>query len=147
MEVKVFNCFEKKFSTNSLNSKIWRVSFSPLLISLYNRYSLLNRRNVISKTKNKAEVSGGGRKPWMQKGTGRARQGSIRSPQWVGGGVVFGPSGNQNYSVEMNKKERRKALYSIFSEKISRGELIIVENMKFTNYSTKEANLLIKELN
>lgn len=146
MEVKTFDYLGKKFGVMKLQSDIWNCNFHPLLISLYNRYNLLNKRNVISKTKNKSEVSGGGRKPWRQKGTGRARQGSIRSPQWKGGGVVFGPDGKQNYSVQMNRKEKRKALSSILSKKLSLGEIIVAENINFDSYKTKEAYSFVKSL-
>lgn len=142
MEVKTFNHQEKKFGVAQLESSVWKCSFHPLLISLYNRYNLLNKRKVISKTKKKSEVSGGGKKPWRQKGTGRARQGSIRSPQWKGGGVVFGPSGDQNYSVQMNRKEKKKALSSVLSKKLLLGEVVIVEDIKFDLYKTKEASSL-----
>lgn len=146
MKAKIFDCSEKKFGNVDLDSKIWNSSFKPFLISMYNRLIISNERERISKTKNKSEVSGGGRKPWRQKGTGRARQGSIRSPQWKGGGVVFGPSGEQNYSIGMNKKERKASLFSILSKKASENEVLILENFKIDDYKTKFALSLLNDI-
>ncbi|WNE41492.1 MAG: hypothetical protein AM1032_000232 [Mycoplasmataceae bacterium] len=128
-----------KLSSISLDPKVWASEFSPQLISLYNRYSLFNKRQTISKTKTKGEVAGGGRKPWKQKGTGRARQGSIRAPQWRGGGVVFGPTGEQNYGIDLNKKVRKSALSSLLSKKIVEKEVLVVDELNLKNYKTKEA--------
>ena len=96
--------------------------------------------------KNRSAVSGGGRKPWKQKGTGRARQGSIRSPQWVGGGVVFGPT-PRSYSYKLNKKVRRLAIKSVLSTKVAEGDLIVVETMNFDAPKTKEFANVLKNLN
>lgn len=96
-------------------------------------------------TKTRSEVSGGGRKPWRQKGTGNARQGSIRATQWRGGGIVFGPNPNKNYTKKMNKKERRLALKSALAYKVIDKELIVVDELKFESSKTKEmVNLLTK---
>lgn len=97
-----------------------------------------NRRQDTAKTKKRDEVSGGGKKPWRQKGTGRARQGSTRSPQWRHGGIVFGPTGEQNHSIKMNKKERVLALKSALSQKVLDKELKVVDQFKFENFKTKD---------
>lgn len=96
--------------------------------------------------KNRSAVSGGGRKPWRQKGTGRARQGSIRSPQWVGGGVVFGPT-PRSYSYRLNKKVRRLAIKSVLSSKVAEGNLLVVDALNFSAPKTKEFAQVLKNLN
>lgn len=98
------------------------------------------------KVKTRAEVSGGGRKPWRQKGTGRARQGSIRSPQWVGGGVALGPV-PRDYSIKMNRKERRLALKSALSYKVREENLIVVDNVEVASNKTKDMIKVLEELN
>lgn len=95
-------------------------------------------------TKTRTEVSGGGKKPWRQKGTGRARQGSIRSPQWRGGGIVFGPTPLKNYELKVNKKVRKLAMKSGWSLKTKEGQIIVIDNMKFENPSSKD---FVKMLN
>ena len=97
-------------------------------------------------TKTRSEVSGGGRKPWKQKGTGRARQGSIRAPQWRGGGIVFGPT-PRDYSIRVNRKVRRLALKSVLSEKFAEQNLIIVDGFNFEAPKTKEFNKVMEALN
>lgn len=97
-------------------------------------------------TKNRSEVSGGGRKPWKQKGTGRARQGSIRSPQWRGGGIVFGPT-PRNYSIRVNRKVRRLALKSVLSEKLAEQNLLVVDSFNFETPKTKEFIKVLEALN
>ena len=99
---------------------------------------LANARRGTSKVKSRSEVRGGGRKPWRQKGTGRARQGSIRAPQWNGGGIVHGPSGEQNYSKRVSKKLKRIALASALSDRVASGDLRVVEDLSFDAPSTKQ---------
>jgi large subunit ribosomal protein L4 len=102
------------------------------------RLFMANGRQATAKTKKRDEVSGGGRKPWRQKGTGRARQGSTRSPQWRHGGIVFGPTGEQNYSLSMNRKERQLALKSVLSQKVKDNAVIIVDKMDYEQPKTKQ---------
>ncbi|NQU99169.1 MAG: 50S ribosomal protein L4, partial [Parcubacteria group bacterium] len=99
---------------------------------------LANRRNVVAHTKDRSEVRGGGAKPWKQKGTGRARHGSNRSPIWIGGGVTFGPSSARNFKQKINKKEKRKALLMTLSSKLSDKKLILVDEFKMEKISTKK---------
>jgi large subunit ribosomal protein L4 len=106
-----------------------------------------NRRQDTSKTKTRDEVSGSGKKPWRQKGTGRARQGSIRSPQWRGGGIVFGPTGQQNHDLKMNKKVRLLALKSILSIKAKEEAIIVVDKLDFAKPSTHEMVKVLKGIN
>ena len=111
------------------------VTNHQLLKVAYTAY-LANARSAAAKTKKRGEVSGGGKKPWKQKGTGRARAGSSRSPLWVGGGKIFGPDGNQNYTVYQNKKAHALALKTVLSQKAVKG-LIVVEDLKLKSISTK----------
>ena len=103
-------------------------------------------RQGTQKAKTRSEVSGGGRKPWRQKGTGHARQGSIRAPQWVGGGVVFAPT-PRDYSVSMNKKEKRAALKSALTSRVEAGKLIVLDELKLENVKTKDFAAVLKALN
>lgn len=105
-----------------------------------------SQRQGTHAVKNRSAVSGGGRKPWRQKGTGRARQGSIRSPQWVGGGVVFGPT-PRSYSYKLNKKVRRLAIKSVLSSKVAEGNLLVVEGLAFEAPKTKEFAQVLNNLN
>ncbi len=106
-----------------------------------------NSRQATAKTKKRDEVSGGGKKPWRQKGTGRARQGSTRSPQWRHGGIVFGPTGEQNYKIKMNKKVRDLALKSALTLKLADKEITVVENWKLDGFKTKDAVASLNKLN
>lgn len=122
-KIVVFDDNGKKIEEISLNEAIFGIEPNEQLVLMALRRQLSNKRQSIAHTKLKSEVRGGGRKPHKQKGTGRARQGSIRSPQFKGGGVTFGPRSNRNFKIAMNKKQRRKALFSALSQKQS-GECI-----------------------
>ncbi|MDD2434325.1 MAG: 50S ribosomal protein L4 [Bacilli bacterium] len=106
-----------------------------------------NSRQGTAKTKKRDEVSGGGKKPWRQKGTGRARTGSTRAPQWRHGGIIFGPDGNENYTLKMNKKNRALALKSVLSSKLNDKELVVVDKFSFAAPKTKEFLDCLKKLN
>ncbi len=105
-----------------------------------------NARPVLAHTKTKGEVRGGGRKPWKQKGTGRARQGSIRNPQWKGGGVAFGPRKNRNFEKKVNIKMKRKALSMTLTDKVNSGSFIVIEKLEFPAIKTKNATQLLAQL-
>ena len=107
---------------------------------------LANKRQGTQKAKTRAEVSGGGRKPWRQKGIGHARQGSIRAPQWKGGGVVFAPV-PRDYSFKLNKKEKRAALKSVLTDKVQNGNLVVVDEFKFDEIKTKNFVAMLNNLN
>ena len=96
-----------------------------------------NARPVVANTKTRGEVRGGGKKPWKQKGTGRARQGSIRAPQWVGGGITFGPTSERNFSLKINKKAKRKALFMVLSDKLNDQKLLVLEGLQTEPAKTK----------
>jgi len=105
-----------------------------------------NRRKAIAHTKTKGEVRGGGKKPWKQKGTGRARQGSTRNPQWVGGGVAFGPRSDRNFSVKINRKTKQKALFMALSDKVNQKNLLVIESIKTEPAKTKAVATLVSKL-
>lgn len=105
-----------------------------------------NRRKSIANTKTKGEVSGGGKKPWKQKGTGRARQGSIRSPQWVGGGITFGPLSERNFSLKVNRKAKQKALFIALTDKVNDKNLIVIDSIKTEPAKTSILATMLRKL-
>lgn len=107
---------------------------------------MANARQTLAATKTRGEVRGGGKKPWKQKGTGRARQGSIRSPQWVGGGIAFGPRKERNFSQKINRKTKRQALYMVLSDKLATGQLVILDSLKSEPAKTKTVAATLKNL-
>ncbi len=121
----------------TLNDEIWNIEPNEVVMSNAIKLQLASLRQGTHKTKDRSEVSGGGRKPWRQKGTGRARQGSTRAPHWIGGGIVFGPT-PRDYSFKMNKKERRLAIKSALSEKFKNKNLCVVENLELETPKTKD---------
>lgn len=132
----VYNQLGEKISTVSLKGEVFNVEVNKTaMFDAVNVYRS-NMRQATSKTKKRDEVSGGGRKPWRQKGTGRARAGSSRSPIWVGGGVIFGPTGEQNYTLQQNKKEHRLALKSALTLKVKDG-LKVIDNLELKEVKTK----------
>ena len=144
----VLNILENNMVKNSeieLNEKIFNVKENKQAISKAVNLYLANKRQATAKTKTRSEVSGGGKKPWRQKGTGRARAGSIRSPIWVGGGNVFGPKNNQNFKLKQNRKEYFLALTSILTSKRKKNELIIINDIYAKK--TKEIVTILKKLN
>ena len=145
-KIAVLNIKGEKVKDINLNENVWGIE--PNDAVLYDAIVLAqnNQRQGTSSTKTRSEVSGGGRKPWRQKGTGNARQGSIRAPQWRGGGIVFGPTPDRNYTKKMNRKERRLALKSALTYKAREKELILVDNIKFETNKTKEMMLLLNKL-
>ena len=137
MNVKVFNMEGKETGSIDLNDEVFDVRVNDHLIYLAVKQFLANRRQGTQKAKTRAEVSGGGKKPWRQKGTGHARQGSIRSPQWKGGGVVFAPT-PRDYSFKLNKKEKRAALKSALTIKAKGGDLIVLDELALDEIKTKK---------
>ena len=134
--VSVFNMEGKEVGTIELNDAVFGAQVNEHLIHMAVVQQLANNRQGTQKAKTRSEVSGGGRKPWRQKGTGHARQGSIRAPQWKGGGVVFAPV-PRDYSFKMNRKEKRIALKSALSDKVANGNLIVLDELKFDDVKTK----------
>ncbi len=134
--VSVFNMEGKEVGTIELNDAVFGVEVNEHLVHMAVVQQLANNRQGTQKAKTRSEVSGGGRKPWRQKGTGHARQGSTRSPQWTGGGVVFAPT-PRDYSFKLNKKEKRAALKSALTSKVQDSKLIVVDELKLDEIKTK----------
>ncbi len=143
--VSVYNMEGKEVGTIELNDAVFGVEVNEHLVHMAVVQQLANNRQGTQKAKTRAEVSGGGRKPWRQKGTGHARQGSTRSPQWTGGGVVFAPV-PRDYSFKLNKKEKRAALKSALSSRVADGKLIVVDELKFDEIKTKKFKAVMDNL-
>ena len=144
--VSVYNMEGKEVGTIELNDAVFGVKVNGHLVHMAVVQQLANNRQGTQKAKTRSEVSGGGRKPWRQKGTGHARQGSTRSPQWTGGGVVFAPV-PRDYSFKMNKKEKRAALKSALTDKVANGKLVVVDALTFDAPKTKEFAKVMTNLN
>ena len=144
--VVVYNMEGKEVGTIELNDAVFGVEVNEHLVHMAVVQQLANNRQGTQKAKTRSEVSGGGRKPWRQKGTGHARQGSTRSPQWTGGGVVFAPV-PRDYSFKMNKKEKRAALKSALTSKVQDAKLIVVDELKFDAIKTKNFAAVMSNLN
>lgn len=135
--VSVYNMEGKEVGTMELSDAIFGVEINEHLVHMAVVQQLANNRQGTQKAKTRSEVSGGGRKPWRQKGTGHARQGSTRSPQWTGGGVVFAPV-PRDYSFKMNRKEKRTALKSVLTDKVANNKLIVLDKLAFDEIKTKD---------
>ena len=134
--VAVYNMEGKEVETIDLSDAVFGVEVNEHLVHMAVVQQLANMRQGTQKAKTRSEVSGGGRKPWRQKGTGHARQGSTRSPQWTGGGVVFAPV-PRDYSFKLNKKEKRAALKSALTSRVQENKLIVIDELKFEEIKTK----------
>lgn len=135
--VAVYNIEGKEVGTIDLNDAIFGVEVNEHLVHMAVVQQLANKRQGTQKAKTRSEVSGGGRKPWRQKGTGHARQGSTRSPQWKGGGVVFAPT-PRDYTIRLNKKEKRAALKSALTSRVQDNKFIVVDELKFDEIKTRK---------
>ena len=144
--VSVYNMEGKEVGTMELNDAVFGVEINDHLVHLAVVRQLANNRQGTQKAKTRSEVSGGGRKPWRQKGTGHARQGSTRAPQWTGGGVVFAPV-PRDYSFKLNKKEKRAALKSALTSRVEENKFIVVDEMKFDEIKTKKFQTVLNNLN
>ena len=144
--VSVYNMEGKEVGTMELNDAVFGVEVNEHLVHMAVLQQLANNRQGTQKAKTRSEVSGGGRKPWRQKGTGHARQGSTRAPQWTGGGVVFAPV-PRDYTVKMNKKEKRAALKSALTSRVQESKLVVVDELKFDEIKTKKMQGVLNALN
>ena len=135
--VSVYNMEGKEVGTLELNDAVFGVEVKEHLVHLAVVAQLANKRQGTQKAKTRSEVSGGGRKPWRQKGTGHARQGSTRSPQWKGGGIVFAPT-PRDYTIRLNKKEKRAALRSALTSRVQDNKFIVVDELKFDEIKTRK---------
>ena len=143
--VTVYNMEGNEVGTMELNDAVFGVEVNEHLVHLAVVRQLANNRQGTQKAKTRSEVSGGGRKPWRQKGTGHARQGSIRAPQWTGGGVVFAPV-PRDYEVKIKKKERRAALKSALTSKVQDNKLVVVDSLTLAEAKTKEMQKVLTNL-
>ena len=143
--VAVYNIEGKEVGTIELNDAVFGVEVNEHLVHMAVVSQLANNRQGTQKAKTRSEVSGGGRKPWRQKGTGHARQGSTRAPQWTGGGVVFAPTPRE-YSFKMNKKEKRAALKSALSSRVEENKFIVIDELKFDEIKTKKFQEVLNNL-
>ena len=144
-KVSVYNMKGDEVGNIELNDEIFGADVNEHLIYMAVKQQLANRRQGTQKAKTGSEVSGGGRKPWRQKGTGHARQGSTRSPQWTGGGVVFAPV-PRDYSFKMNKKEKRAALKGALTDKVQKGSIIVLDELKMEEKKTKAFAEVMKNI-
>ena len=144
-KVSVYNMEGKEVGTIELNDAVFGVEVNEHLVHMAVVQQLANNRQGTQKAKTRSEVSGGGRKPWRQIGTGHARQGSTRSPQWTGGGVVFAPV-PRDYSFKINKKEKRAALKSVLTSRVLDNKLIVVDELKFDEIKTKKFQAVMDNL-
>lgn len=142
----VYNQSGKKLKEIKLDPNIFSLKVEDDLINEAVKYQRAAQRQVIAHVKTKAEVRGGGKKPWRQKGTGRARAGSTRSPIWIGGGVTFGPRKNRTFRFKMNKKARRKALFMALSSKIRDKELVLIDRIVLKEIKTKRLDQVLSKL-
>lgn len=143
--VSVYNIEGNEVGTLELNDAVFGVEVNEHLVHLAVVAQLANKRQGTQKAKTRSEVSGGGRKPWRQKGTGHARQGSTRAPQWTGGGVVFAPT-PRDYTIRLNKKEKKLALKSALTSRVNENKFIVVDELNFAEIKTKKFAEVMKNL-
>ena len=144
MKAEIFDTNAKVTGEIELSDRIFSAKWNPDLVNQALKAQLANSRQIIAHTKGRGEVRGGGRKPWRQKGTGRARHGSNRSPIWKGGGVTHGPSKDRIFAVKINKKMKQTAIFSVLSKKLSDGELKVIESLAIAEPKTRLASQAIK---
>ena len=143
--VSVYNMEGKEVGTIELNDAVFGVEVNEHLVHMAVVAQLANKRQGTQKAKTRSEVSGGGRKPWRQKGTGHARQGSTRSPHWTGGGMVFAPT-PRDYTITLNKKEKRAALKSALTSRVNENKFVVVDELKFDEIKTKNFKAVMNNL-
>jgi len=146
LKTKVYNSEGKESGEIKLDPKVFDVEINPVVVQQVVETYLANKRQVLAHTKVMSDVRGGGKKPWRQKGTGRARHGSSRSPIWKGGGVTFGPRKNRNFTKKINKKVKIKALLMVLTDKFQNDKLKVIDNLKLENRKTKDLLKIIKNI-
>jgi len=146
IKYQVYNQAGSPVGEYELNDKVFGLSVNESLLHQAVVTQMANMRKVIAHTKTRDEVSGSGKKPWKQKGTGRARIGSVRSPLWRSGGIVFGPSKDRNFKMELNKKMGRQAMLMALSDKVASHQLALLDKLEIVEFKTKTADTMIKTL-
>ncbi|ETB64040.1 TPA: 50S ribosomal protein L4 [Candidatus Nomurabacteria bacterium] len=146
METQIYNQKGKSVGKISLPESIFGLPWNGDLVHQVVVGMQANARTPVAHTKTRGEISGGGKKPWRQKGTGRARHGSTRSPIWVGGGIAHGPRNEKSYAKKINKKMKSKALFTVFSEKLRKGQILFVEELSIKDIKTKDAKVILSDL-
>ncbi|MDD5290651.1 MAG: 50S ribosomal protein L4 [Patescibacteria group bacterium] len=144
IKINIYNQKAEVAGEMELDGKVFGVPANKNLVHQAVVTQMANRRQVLAHTKDRSEVRGGGKKPWRQKGTGRARSGSSRSPIWKGGGVTFGPNRDRNFSKKINKKMRQKAIIMALSDKVASGNFLVMEKLDIDSYKTKIFNKIIE---
>jgi large subunit ribosomal protein L4 len=146
IKIKVYNQKAETAGEMELSSKVFGMKVSPALIHQAVVTQMGNERKVIAHTKDRSEVRGGGRKPWKQKGTGRARHSSVRSPIWIGGGITFGPRNDRNFKKRINKKMRQNAMLMVLSDKVANNHFTILDSLEVAEFKTKVFNQIVSGL-
>ncbi len=146
LKIKVYNQSVEAVKDLDLADKIFGVKANNELLHQAVIAQMANARQVLANTKDRSEVRGGGKKPWKQKGTGRARVGSSRSPIWIGGGVTFGPTKDRNFKKKINQKMKQKALFMALSDKFVTNSLVIIDNLEFSEFKTKKFNTMLTKV-
>jgi large subunit ribosomal protein L4 len=146
LKAKVYNSEGKESGEIKLDPKVFDIEIKPVVVQQVVEAHVANKRNVLAHTKVMSEVRGGGKKPWRQKGTGRARHGSSRSPIWKGGGVTFGPRKDRNFAKKVNKKMKVKALFMVLTDKLKNEKLTIIDEIKLENRKTKDLLKIVKNV-
>ncbi len=145
-KISVYDQQGKVLKEKNLSPKVFDISAKEALIHQAMVAQMGNERQVLAHTKDRSEVRGGGKKPWRQKGTGRARAGSSRSPIWIGGGVTFGPTKDRNFKKDINKKMKKKALLMVFSDKVKEKAMLVVDKLAIEEFKTKEFDKILISL-
>jgi large subunit ribosomal protein L4 len=143
MTANLYNVDNKLSGSVEIPDRVFKAKWNPDLVHMALRVQLANKRSPSAHTKGRGEVRGGGRKPWRQKGTGRARHGSIRSPLWVGGGVAHGPTKEKKYELKINKKMKQLAIFSVLAKRFALGEIKIIDNLHLEEPKTKLGKALL----
>ncbi len=146
LKIKIYNQSVEPVKDLELSAKIFGVEPKPELLHQAMVTQMNNSRQVLAHTKDRSEVAGGGKKPWKQKGTGRARAGSSRSPIWIGGGVTFGPRNDRNFKQKINQKMKQKAIFMALSDRFNTDSLAVLDDLKLETYKTKQFNQIITDL-
>jgi large subunit ribosomal protein L4 len=146
INIKLYNQKAEVIGEEKVSKRIFGVKLNETLLHQVAVAQMGNERQVLADTKTRAEVRGGGKKPWRQKGTGRARAGSSRSPIWIGGGVTFGPTKDRNYKKKINKKMRRKAISMVLTDRLESNNLVLLDKFEMEDFKTKTANEMLKKI-